>query len=148
RRRLGEVVVVDLYARLPGVVCRGLRQRIKGEANDAIGGHAGLREEGVAARDTGNRAKLGPFDAIGRDCSLDDALPTAEVAPDDVDTQATGVSRRVWVAVHARAHAGHAVEEIHYVKRRTRQRIIVHLGVGGRRVEGLAPYGGGGGGLQ
>src|SRR6266700_6250734 len=90
--RIGEVVVVDLHACLKRVVCRGLRQGVKGEADGAIGRDASLREKGVAARDVGDRAKLGPVDAIERDRALDDALPTAKVAPDDVDTSAAGVS--------------------------------------------------------
>src|SRR6266699_2439775 len=127
RWRLGEVVVVDLYARLKGVVGRGLRQGVKGEADGAIGGDAGLWEKGIAARDAGDRAKLGPIDAIERDRALDDALPTAKVAPDDIDTRGAGVSSRVWVTIHACAHARHPIEEVHHIKRGARQRVIGHL---------------------
>src|SRR5205823_2280766 len=83
RCRLGKVVVVDLHACLPGIVCRGPRQGIKGEAKGATRSNTGLWKECIAARDAGNRAELGPVDAIERDRSLDDALPAAEVAPDD-----------------------------------------------------------------
>src|SRR6266700_1985058 len=98
RCRLSEVVVVDLNACLKGIVCRGLRQGVKGKANGAIGCNASLWEEGVAARDAGNRAKLGPLDAIERDRPLDYTVPAAKVAPDDVDALAAGVRSRVWVA--------------------------------------------------
>ncbi|TMD37918.1 MAG: hypothetical protein E6J04_02980 [Chloroflexi bacterium] len=54
----------------------------------------------------------------------------------------------MWVAVYTRAHARHAVEEVHHVKRRTCQRVVGHLGDGDRRVEGLAAIGGGGDDLQ
>ena len=86
--------------------------------------------------------------AIERDRAFDDALPAAKVAPDDIDTRAAGISRRVGIAIHPRAHARHAVEEVHHIKRRTRQWVIGHLSDGDRCSEGLAAIGGGGDDLQ
>jgi len=100
-RRVGEVVIVDLHACLPEIVCRRLGQGIKGEADGAARGNTGLWEEGIAIRDIGNLTKLGPVSTIERDRALDDALSTAKVAPDDVDPRAAGVSSRVWIAIYA-----------------------------------------------
>ncbi|TME59235.1 MAG: hypothetical protein E6I59_16935 [Chloroflexi bacterium] len=52
------------------------------------------------------------------------------------------------VAVHTRAHAGHAVVEVHHVERRAGERVVGHLGDGDRRAEGLAAIGGGRDDLQ
>src|SRR5260370_36837891 len=65
--RLGVVVVVGLHPCLPGVVCRGLCQRIKGKVNDAVRGNADLWKEGMSARSVGKRPTTGQVGTIEHD---------------------------------------------------------------------------------
>src|SRR5260221_150763 len=118
------------------------------DADRAAARDAGLREEGVAAGDTGDVAQRGPVQAVAGDGALHDAMPAGKVAPDNVHARATGIRGRVRIAVYPGAHPRHAIEKVHDVERRAGERVVGHLSDGDRIAKRVAAIGGRGDHLE